>query len=348
MHGRRLSFAVLLLAVVPLQGCDQIAFDRTLKYDIRITTNDGTALSFSGSTMCEHHSNFFHASPRYATSNSRAFAAEQGINWMLSGIDCHNEIVDKGPRNYSLYRTINEKQGKVYYVMDGGAARVKEAILTSSIWARSQPELSDKERYPDGPYLYQKVFLANKPPSVGSLSKPVVVFAGTNTCGRRNNEGIGLAEEVFFEEFRRGLGTVAIEEGVLVFESQHNAWTPRAGMDLSLPLDVATTPSPHEVPHGCVTLIFAGQPFVLSQSSIGISLYVPSENAYYLVARIWIGRALAYVNDQRAWKPCSAPKQDIQARPGTFYRDGKGFGVIKRNPDNSFSCRSSFRWLVSG
>ncbi|HYD50150.1 MAG TPA: hypothetical protein VEB21_17455 [Terriglobales bacterium] len=266
---------------------------------------------------------------------------------MLYGIDCHNEIVDKRERHYSLYRTINEKQGKIYYVMEGGAARITEARLTSSIWARSKPQASDEERYPDGPYLYQKVFLANDPPSVGSHSEPVVVFAGTNICGRHNKEAIGLTEKAFFEDFRRGLGVIAIEEGDLGFEHEHNAWTPRAGVDLSRPLDVAARPPQHKVPVGCVRLRLAGRTFVVHQTSIGTRVYVPSENAYYLVARTWVGRALQYVNDQRRWKSCPAPKQEVQARPGTFYRDGKGFSVIKRNPDDTFSCRSSFQWLVS-
>lgn len=347
MHNRRLSLALLLLAVLPLQGCELIRGpDRTLTYDVKLITSDGMSLSFSGSTGCEYRVNI-HASPRWATRSPRAFTGEHGSNWMLYGIDCHNEIVDKRTRHYALYRTINEKQGKIYYVMDGGAARITEARLTSSIWARSKPQGFDDERYPDGPYLYQKVFLANHPPSVGSHSEPVVVFAGTNICGRHNTEGVGLTEKAFFEDFRRGLGTVAIEEGVLVFENEHNAWSPRAGVDLSQPLDVAAWP-PRELPVGCVKVRLAGKTFVMHQSSIGTRVYVPSEKAYYLVARIWVGSALAYVNDQRAWKACPTPKHDIQARPGTFYRDGKGFGVVKRNPDNSFSCRSSFQWLVSG
>src|SRR3954471_23928481 len=164
MHIRRLSFALSLIAVVGLQGCDVIPRpDRTLTYKIQLTTNEGVPLSFSGSTVCEYRSNFPYASPRWATKNLYAFAAEQGSDWRLYGIDCHNEIVDKRPRDYSLYRTIKEKQGKVYYVMDGGAARIKEAILTSSIWAWSKPESADKEPHADGPFVYQKVFLAYTP-----------------------------------------------------------------------------------------------------------------------------------------------------------------------------------------
>jgi hypothetical protein len=346
MSIRRLPFALSLIAVVTLQGCDVIPRpDRTLTYKIQVTTNEGVALSFSGSTVCEYRSNFPYASPRWATKNLYAFAAEYGSDWMLYGIDCHNEIVDKRPRDYSLYRTINQKQGTIYYVMDGGAARVKEAILTSSIWAWSQSEASDKERHSDGPYVYQKVFLANKP-SLGAVSKPVVVFAGTNICGKRNDGGISLSEKAFFEEFRRGLGLVAVEEGVLVFDGQHNAWMPRAGIDLSLPLDVATALSADEIPSGCTKLLFAGRTYVISQ--VGTVLYVPSEDAYYRVARLWVGSARAYVNDQLMWKSCPAPKQDVQARTGTFYRDGNAFAVIKRNTDNSFSCRKSFQWLGVG
>jgi hypothetical protein len=347
MHGRRLSIALLLLAVLPLQGCEQFPRpNRTLTYEIKATTSDGMAVSFSGSTVCEYRVNL-HAHPRYVTRSRRAFASEHGSNWMLDGIDCHNEIADKGPRHYSLYRTINEKQGKIYYVMDGGAARITEARLTSSIWGRSKPQGSDEERYPDGPYLYQKVFLANHPPSVGSQSDPVVVFAGNNICGRHNKEGVGLTEKDFGEDFRRGLGIVAIEEGVLVFENEHNAWTPRADVDLSQPLDVAARP-PYELPVGCVKVRLAGRTFVMHQYSVGTRVYVPSEKAFYLVRKIWVGHALAHVNDQRSWKACPAPKDDIPARPGTVYRVGNGFGVIKRNPDDTFSCRSNFQWLATG
>lgn len=365
---RRISSAMLLIAVVALlQGCDQIkallAFagigvgtalqarpDRSLTYQIEIATNDGRTLLFNGSTECSHSVNPNGYRGRYSTKNPRASAKIQNEEWILSGIDCDNAIVEKKAGQYLLYKVIDERLAKVFFVMADGPARVSKVTFDSTIVSSSKAPRSQGIAYPAGPYLYQKVFFDAAPPAVSGHSKPIVVFQGTNVCGMQNSVGVSLSKDDFFDQFRRGIGMAAIEEGVLAYQRDADAWSTLAGADPSIPMDAAAfapTSTAEKLEYGCVKLLVNGQAFVVSESAVGSFLYIPSEKAFYRVARTWYGDAHTYLKEQKDWSACAEPRESRDYRVGVMYRVNvnAGFQVTKRTADGSFSCRNGFRWL---
>lgn len=366
MKARRILSATLLtVLVLLLQGCDQmkalLAFtgmaagtalkarpDRSLSYQIEITINDGRTLLFKGSTECSHSVNPNGYRGGYFTKNPNSITKIQDEEWILSGIDCDNEIVEKKPGQYLLYKVIDGRQAKVHFVMTDGPARVTKATFDSTIIATSKVPRSQGIPYRAGPYLYQKVYFSVAPAAVSSVSGPIVVYQGTSICGKQNSIGLSLSKEEFFEQFQRGTGMQAIEEGSLAYERNADAWRTAEGSDPSTPMDAAAyVPSDNadKLEHGCVRLIVSNQTFVVSENALGSFLYIPAEKAFYRVARTWYSNAQAYLGDQKAWSTCPAP-QDLQnVRTGVIYRINEYFEIMKKTPDGSFLCRRSFRWL---
>lgn len=372
MKVRRISSVILLIALASiLQGCDQVKAllalagigvgtalqarpDRNLSYKIEIATNDGRILLFKGSTECSHSVNPNGYRGRYFTKSPVASTTVQDEEWVLSGINCDNEIVEKKPGQYLLYKIIDERQAKVYFVGNDGPARVTNATFDSTVISSSKAPRPQGFPYPAGPYLYQKVFFSTAPPAVIGLSEPIVVFQGTNVCGQQNSVGLSLSKEEFFEQFRRGTGMVAVEEGILAYQRADNAWSPVAGADPSTPMDAAASAASstaEKLEYGCVRLLVNSRAFVVSESALGSFLYIPAEKAFYRVARTWYGGAQEYLKEQRDWSACAGPQESQDYRRGVMYRvdENAGVGVTKKTVDGSFVCRSSFRWLgVSG
>lgn len=362
---RILSVTMITVLVLLLQGCDQVkallAFtgmaagtalkarpDRSLSYQIAIATNDGSTLQFKGSTECSHSVNPNGYRGGYFTMNPSSITTIQDEEWILSGIDCDNEIVEKKPGQYLLYKVIDGRLAKVYFVMTGGPARVMKATFDSNIISSSKVPRSQGIPYLAGPYLYQKVYFSAAPAAVSNVSEPIVVYQGTSICGKQNSIGLSLSKEEFFDQFQRGTGMQAIEEGSLAYEHKADAWRTVEGSDPSTPMDAATyAPSSNAeiLEHGCVRLIVNNQTFVVSESALGSFLYIPAEKAFYRVARTWYSDAQAYLGDQRAWSACPAPQALQNVRAGLIYRINEYFEVAKKTLDGGFLCRRNFRWL---
>jgi hypothetical protein len=125
---------MLAMGALAGMGVEQAAHarpDRSLEYDLEITTTDNRTLVFKGTTECPHRSTTMGAG--YRTDTPETMITVDGEKWILSGIDCHNEIVDKGQRRFVLYKIVDDHVAKTYFVAPGGSASLTKISVESSI-----------------------------------------------------------------------------------------------------------------------------------------------------------------------------------------------------------------------
>jgi len=319
--------------------------DRKLEYLIEIETVDQEKLVFSGATECAHAVRI-PTGARYSTKTRSSAITRNGVRWILDGIDCQNEIVEKQDRRYRLYKETDEQQAKVYLISAGLSGRIVRASFDSSIWFISKSTPDSFERFGYGPYLYQKLFILYPPAAMRAYKEPVVVYQERSTCGQQNELGVSFNAEEFNWNFLKSMRFSAVEEGFLEYRSNEHAWTTKAGIDPTMPFDVARRAPPSD---GCVRLLIGGKTYVVHQASLGAFLYVPAESAYYRIAPVWDNVIKRYVTDESdSWKQCAKPQGRENFERGTMYLTDPGtdsFRVARQNPDGSFSCKPSFSYL---
>lgn len=316
--------------------------DRKLEYAIEVKTVESRIFRFEGSTECPHYVGMDVSG--YSTKTSYAFSIGDP-QWVLTGIDCNNEIVHKAEnlRAYRLYRVIDDSQGKVYFVMPGGPAQITRGSFRSSVHPSSQDRSSYFQKYGDGPFFYSKIFLTHTPPSVSGYEKPIVVYEGRNLCGRHNPEGLSIEPALFLEDFRRGRTITAIERGYLEYRADAKGWAPTPGAEPSVPLDVAVRS--HREP-GCTRLIVGGREFVVSYGGFTV-LYLPDEKAFYRVSRVAHHHIERRARQEKNWSPCGKPAEGERFAVGTMYvipavAHPALSRVARKNADGSYSCQPRF------
>lgn len=348
------GLCLFLIALPTLTGCDslkgttavagmgvlqatQARPDRILTYDLEFQTSDNKTLVFRGSTECPHSSSTVGAG--YRTNTPEAMIHSEGQQWILSGINCQQEIVGGGQGRYVLYKVINANLAKTYFVGEGSARLTRSAV--SSAWGSSTGSPVYLNKHHHGPYIYQKWFLASTPSLVSAQTDPVVLYEGRSPCGIANERGLQLERRVFFETFERRPDLIAIEEGVLKYDEVQKVWKPRAGIQASSPMDAVALQGGTA---GCLTFGVAERKFVVSDSTRFSWLYIPEERALYRFARASRAPADAWSNTE--WEACAAP-----ANPSNFFL-GKAYLIenkpgwppkfTRKEADGSFSCKGKF------
>lgn len=337
-------------ASMAIKGALDAKPDQKLSYTIEVATVDGDSIIFNGSTNCRH-SVSFHSDAGYTTTKSYVESYFGSQRWILAGINCDNEIKKGESTKYILYKTINAETAKVYFVEEGGGAKVTTSLFEHSIHtsANERPEYFDD--YDDGPYIYQKVFFDEQLTLFSDKTAPLVICLTPMGCGNKYEVVVNIDSDEFSNEVFRKRRVVAIEEGYLEYVRDTKVWLPKPDRSHTTSFDVAakrisgpnSTGSAQDLGHWYMRIQYdGGQPHTVSTNNRSRLLYVPAERALFLVGRLYRAD-----QDQKVWHSCPKPQDVPVFSPGTMHITGTGrFGpFVKQNQDGSFSCQNSFIWL---
>lgn len=324
--------------------------DRSLQYEITVQTLDGVVVTFKGETQCPHFTNLNSYRGHYTTTKNFSTVKHDGQTWVLSGINCDNEIVEKLPQKYLLYRVVDERHGKVYFAQEKGNARIIDSLFNSSFFASKTEKRLFYNDYPYGPFIYTKYELLEVPAAWTSATQPFSVFLGASSCMQKEKGDFGLSYDDYYGFQWRKTKVNAVLKGRLSFDSGSDHWSFSPNRNPAVAMDVLSRESERSskinlapTAEDCMHVLLGNQKIQVSTRPS--SIYVPAENALYKIEKLWEHEFVDRMTDKTLWRPCNRPayiKNWVDGAVHYLHDEGKGFRFARQGENGSFFCTFSY------
>ncbi|MGV3627236.1 MAG: hypothetical protein ACO1PN_06075 [Betaproteobacteria bacterium] len=366
--GPRRWPAYLLLLIIPLlssctgiMGMGVIGYgmvtetlqsrpDRSLQYEITVRTLDGVVITFQGETQCPHFTNLNSYRGHYTTTKNFSTVKNDGVTWVLSGINCDNEIVEKLPQKYLLYRVVDERYSKVYFAQEKGNAQIIDSSFNSSLFASKTEKRLFYNGYPNGPYIYTKYKLLEVPAASTSATQPFSIFLGASSCMQKEKGDLALSYDDYYGFQWRETKVDAVLKGHLSFNSGGDHWTFSPNRNPAVAMDVVSRESersskinPKTTAEDCMHVLLGNQ--TIQVSTRPSSIYVPAENALYRIEKLSQHEFVDRMTDKTLWRQCNRPahiKNWIDGAAHYLHDQGKGFHFARQGENGAFFCTFSY------